>query len=140
MNSTRTKITDTIINLRNHYVENYNNIDEYELELINTGKCFNIAQGVVEQLGSDTDICIIDTATVMGYAEPDYVFSYQPGLGYASRIIEDNPHILDILFGYHQWIYYEGLHYDAEHPYGVSDFMELKFFVRQVSYGVSKTG
>lgn len=134
------KIANAIINLRNHYVKDPNNIHDNELELINNGKCFNISHGVIEQIGNIEGIHIIDTAIVMGYAEPDYVFSYQTGLGYPSKIIEDNPLILDILFGYHQWIYYEGMHYDAEHPYGVSDFMELRFFVRQVTYGVSQTG
>lgn len=28
----------------------------------------------------------------------------------------------------HVWIYYEGKHYDAEAPQGVSDFQELPFF------------
>ena len=28
----------------------------------------------------------------------------------------------------HEWIYYNGLHYDAEKPYGVNNFMDLPIF------------
>jgi len=32
----------------------------------------------------------------------------------------------------HYWLYYDGLHYDVEAPYGVSNFWDLPIYQRQL--------
>lgn len=40
-------------------------------------------------------------------------------------------------FGGHVWIYFDGHHYDAENPEGVSDWKELSYFKREQNHSTT---
>jgi len=43
----------------------------------------------------------------------------------------NDPDYSGIYLSYHAWVFFEGKHYDAEHPEGVDSFWDLSFFKRE---------
>lgn len=69
---------------------------------INRGSCMHVAEYVHERIPTEFGVQILST-------------------------IKLDPKFRKILPG-HEWIYYNGRHYDAERPYGVNNFMDLPIF------------
>lgn len=73
---------------------------------INNGHCDTFANNVIERCGG----------------ESDFLFEMQ-----TENVVVDGPG--------HVWIWYNGLHYDAETLNGVSDWSELSIFKRSLIKG-----
>lgn len=44
----------------------------------------------------------------------------------------------EMVFGYHQWVYSDGKHYDAECPEGVTNLFNLPFYQRQLEWNLTR--
>lgn len=71
---------------------------------INSGDCHDFAEALLERMRKhDAYAAALVTAHDLCYVE----------------------------YGAHSWVYYDGKHYDAEAPNGVSDWLKLPFFLRR---------
>lgn len=114
---------------------------------INNGWCIDFASDVVRYLGGETDkLYIVCSYNFMigedGVPEENDIWDADMLKNYWKKVNPTNnltwKDINCIDFGYHEWIYFDGKHYDAECPEGVDNFFYLPLFQKYITEYINK--
>jgi len=102
---------------------------------INNGWCVEFADRIYRILGEEVTILSIE----------NFTNNYLTGSNSEWAKNEDGKYLCDFwgsivnknispeTFEYHDWIFYNGKHYDAECPEGVDNFMDLPIFKKRLN-------
>lgn len=131
------KLRNVIINISSEYSKKYG----CSVWDINNGYCGDFADDVIQEFGGESDsLYILSDDMFFNFREPEFAIENWDGIietpfGVWSKKMLD-------LYGYppvdinkiddeisHNWIYYNGKHYDAETPNGVDNWFELPIMI-----------
>lgn len=125
------KITAIILETRDEFVERGYATSYQD---INRGSCIYFSEIVQDKLSGMCDFLNSDCFLDDGWNgdgedrwEEEFLLSYNSMPPNDLTVYDLN----NMIFGYHQWIYYKGKHYDAEAPNGVDNFFDLPFYKRK---------
>jgi hypothetical protein len=140
-------ITDIVKQTAKDFMEK----DSCSLEQINQGSCGYFASAVIERMGGTTDnLYLMDTYMFYtrdeekeGPPDEPYIEIKSGGYWFKDMLDKYGPIPKDVDFSDfvadgHEWVYYNGKHYDAEAPGGVKTMWDLPFFKRELMSWRSK--
>jgi hypothetical protein len=143
---TEEQVTQAIIDFIEKYLKKEVINSAYD---INNGWCGDFAEDVINSLGGETKklFLICNENFMMGEdGDPDQndVFDIDMIINHWPKVNPTNNlswgDIKCIEFGYHEWIYFDGKHFDAEYPEGVENFFDLPIYQKYIMRYIQDNG
>jgi len=119
-------IETEIINLIQDYVHN----NQCAIEDINRGMCDEFAYDMLDIVGGESETSFLISNNIDYDEDSGINFSDKSDKRYYKKLTKYNGNIDKITNADHVWLHHNGLHYDAEAPNGVVDYLHLPFFKR----------
>lgn len=147
-------ITQIIMNLSKEFIDDID-YEDYNCEYdLNNGLCAEFSEEVINRMGGYSDnLFELSSDQFLNNIEPDFakenwlgeLIETEDGSIWSKQMLDKfgyPPNGIDLTkvedISHHVWIYYNGKHYDAETPNGVSNWTELPIFRRV--FNMLKTG
>jgi len=137
---TKNHISRVILEMSQKYITEHSTIESvYD---INNGMCMDFATDVVNCLGGESDVLYVLNCEnfmigLLGNIYENVVWDIEMIGHYWKDVHPPNKlkwvDLNAISFGYHVWIYFNGMHYDAECPNGVKNFFKLPIYQKRIS-------